>query len=470
MNGHNNLRHSERDRSSSSSSHLQQRQLNFNSTRTAWVLSLLLLLTLITQALLIAYHEDFVVQLNSLEGEFLEDMAVVNSIATGVLNAAHEYNDGDNAGGTAVVHRHAGSVPDMWKKERITKYSNYSMEPIDILNRAGVDHLAGFVPSITVREARAARNSNEKSKRQQAELPTLESIQSMYGNHSYVLGLDRCEEFRDTVDPEHRLMGPAGMFNSATNLLNKLLKLNCVNEARLQKRHSLQATGMLLQAPWGKHNPVTWRLHHEAAVGGKGVQQADFLPVVMIKDPITWMASMCRHPYETRWRHTNAHCPNLVPNKFDKGRKVGEGTMALNVKFATQHIGLEPIPDKKNRTFVQYKSLVELWNIWYNDWHDASFPRLMVRFEDLIFHAEETISQVCACGGGTMKPKFRYVEESAKGTGGPHAGSAGFLASLVTYGNKTLRMKGILTDDRDTEYAREHLDKDLMDVFGYAPI
>jgi len=59
---------------------------------------------------------------------------------------------------------------------------------------------------------------------------------------------------------------------------------------------------------------------------------------------------------------------------------------------------------------------------------------------------------------------------SAKGQYGPHAGSAGFLASLVTYGNSTLRMKGILTDEKDVEYARQHLDKDLMDIFGYAPI
>lgn len=69
-----------------------------------------------------------------------------------------------------------------------------------------------------------------------------------------------------------------------------------------------------------------------------------------------------------------------------------------------------------------------------------------------------------------MAKSFRYVEESAKGERGPHAGSAGFLASLVTYGNSTLRMKGILTDAADVKYARGHLDKDLMEMFGYAPI
>ena len=90
------------------------------------------------------------------------------------------------------------------------------------------------------------------------------------------------------------------------------------------------------------------------------------------------------------------------------------------------------------------------------------------RFEDLMFHAEETVSKVCTCGGGTMRPKFRYVEDSAKGQTGPHAGSAGFLASLVTYGNSTLRNKDILKDSRDADYARATFDKTLMDTFGYA--
>jgi hypothetical protein len=31
-------------------------------------------------------------------------------------------------------------------------------------------------------------------------------------------------------------------------------------------------------------------------------------------------------------------------------------------------------------------------------------------------------------------------------------------------------MKGILTDAADVKYARGHLDKDLMEMFGYAPI
>lgn len=179
---------------------------------------------------------------------------------------------------------------------------------------------------------------------------------------------------------------------------------------------------------------------------------------------------MCRHGYEARWWRTPQHCPNLVPNRYDKrgGYKIGQGEVNVQVKFATQYIGKEPMPDPTNRTFVNYTSLVDMWNTWYGQWHDVEFPRLMIRFEDLLFHAEETVTKICECGGGKMNKKFRYMEDSAKGDGGPHKGSAGFLASLVTYGNSTLRMKDILKWEKDIEYFREHVDDELMNLFGYA--
>jgi hypothetical protein len=286
------------------------------------------------------------------------------------------------------------------------------MDPIDILQRADIDQSAGFIPSITGREARMAKKQNNMdSLVQKAKLPPVEEIQSMYGTKSYIVGLERCEDYREAVEPEHRLMGPAGLFNSATNLLYKLLTLNCVNTARKlaasKRGYRMGKSGMMFTSPWGKHNPVSWRLHHEAKLM-HGIEQTDFLPIVMIKDPITWMSSMCRHQYESRWIHPPNHCPNLVPNRYDRRRKPGVGTITLMVKFATKHIGNEPIPDNKNRTFVNYTSLVDMWNVWYKDWHDVSFPRLMVRFEDLLFHAEDVVSQVCACGGGEDRSLFAY--------------------------------------------------------------
>ena len=97
------------------------------------------------------------------------------------------------------------------------------------------------------------------------------------------------------------------------------------------------------QVPWGKHNPPAWRHKTIAALGkfiyfhshlnyfpknpsmyycycpitkgGRGVSHDDTLPVVIIKDPINWIHSMCKHPYGARWRYSEEHCPNLIPNE-----------------------------------------------------------------------------------------------------------------------------------------------------------
>ena len=437
---------------------------NFNNSRTLWILSLLLLITLLVQIQLIAHHEEFILQMDEFEEEFSGILSAANAMAYDATNAAYDFRH----------HLFFTANDHVNQTKLIAIYSNYSMDPIDILSRAGVDHSAGYVPSISVREALASTRKRRRNHphKKDAELPSVEEIQSLYGNQTHILGLDRCEEYRNSVNPEQRLIGPAGLFNSATNLLVTLLRFNCVNVARINQKKKFKnfTDGILYQAPWGKHNPISWRLHHETKSTMGRLDQRDFLPIVMVKDPITWMASMCRHPYEARWPHYREHCPNLVPNRFDRRHKLGSGTIDLRVKFATRHFGDEPIPDESNKTFIAYNSLVDFWNVWYRDWYEASFPRVMIRFEDLLFHAEETVASVCNCWGGTMRPDFRYAKNSAKGQKGPHAGSAGFLASLVTYGNSTLRNQGILTDKRDVLYARKNLDEDLMTVFGYAKI
>ena len=76
------------------------------------------------------------------------------------------------------------------------------------------------------------------------------------------------------------------------------------------------------QVPWGKHNPAAWK--HKTVVKNRGYNfnHDDVLPVVIIKDPVNWIHSMCKHPYGASWRHTAKHCPNLVPNKKDKGKYI----------------------------------------------------------------------------------------------------------------------------------------------------
>ena len=74
------------------------------------------------------------------------------------------------------------------------------------------------------------------------------------------------------VKPEDRMLGPAGIFNTGTNLLFQLMKENCdIKEARLSKTHTEpKRNGIRWQAPWGKHNPPgTHRLKHVAKMWGE---------------------------------------------------------------------------------------------------------------------------------------------------------------------------------------------------------
>jgi len=153
-------------------------QSNFNSTRTAWILTALLLLTIITQIFIIGYHDTFLMQLYSIEEELEEDFVAIDSFATDTINAAYEYNNINNIDEANNVRNNMQQHSNIIHQEIITKFDNYSMKPMDILKRAGVDVELGFVPSTTGRLARLAQKKGEDL-RQQATLPSLEEIQCM---------------------------------------------------------------------------------------------------------------------------------------------------------------------------------------------------------------------------------------------------------------------------------------------------
>lgn len=200
----------------------------------------------------------------------------------------------------------------------------------------------------------------------------------------------------------------------------------------------------------GKHNPpTTHRLKHVSKVGGVGVKQEAVFPLVIIKDPYHWSISQCRHQYFTLWEHDHDNCPNIW-NVWD------EQPTDVTVKYAT--------------TIGKYDTLLGLWNDWYNEYEDQKneYPLAYVRFEDILFHAEHVVNEVCSCVGGfiTNKGKFNFKEDSAKPDKGTHKGANGLVSSILRYGNPRLRLEGWTKMDYD--YAQEHLDKDLMRKYGYS--
>ena len=303
-------------------------------------------------------------------------------------------------------------------------------------------------------------------------LPTWGEVKSLYGSEPIIIGLETCAKFRETVPAEDMYIAPAGMFNTGTNLLANNLAQFC----RLPKREAVTKhdqtpghgrkwkAGTMFQVPWGKHMLASLRLKHEAEIGSKDVNQSHVLPIVMVKDPYHWMQSMCRHSYQANWYHTNDHCPNLIPNKFDfghRGIRPNSGPINVNVRYT----------EDRSKISHHKDGLVGLWNDWYTEYYDRNgddFPRLIIRYEDLLFHQKEVMKSVCDCAGGELKNQHRMHirDTSAKGNSGVHTGSSGLLSAITRYGCAVHRLDGMTIEDK--KFAEETLKPEFMEMFGYS--
>lgn len=313
---------------------------------------------------------------------------------------------------------------------------------------------------------------------QLSQLPSWNDVVSMYGDSPKIVGLETCQTFTETISSHSRLLAPAGVFNSGTNLLAELLLKNCV-----LPRHG-KGTGVRWQVNWGKHQPPRFRNSHYLDVSIKN--NSVIMPVVTIRDPYSWLQSMCRHRYSAHWFHPPHHCPNFVPDERDY-EFLQYANVYKRAKFRKFHHDDPWLVDNVMNTanfnktqtvvplYVRYKlintthtSLAHLWNDWYNEYMVGDFPRIVVRMEDLVFHAEQVIQQVCTCVGGTFAATdFQYIIDSAK-HGEIHGNDkTSLLDAMIRYGSRRQdHTRGMTQDDLD--YARKVLDEKLMHMFGYS--
>lgn len=278
------------------------------------------------------------------------------------------------------------------------------------------------------------------------QLPTWKQVVDLYGQKPVIHNLQSCARFRETVPEVERMLGSAGMFSSGTNLVTRLLKGNCYIPARLHKygvNASKEDHGMRFQVPYGKHTPHHYRYLHSTEKAA-AIRKENLLPVVTIRNPWTWMQSMCKNPYTAKWAHWQ-QCPNLRPH----------GTWnEVSVQYAA---GTD-----------EHKSLAHLYNDWYNGYFkDADYPFVMIRMEDLVFHTKETITQVCECAGGRIRNDrpFAYVTESAKNDSPGHDTSTGLIEAIIKYSQPLQEHAGFTLEDYQA--ALEAIDEDLTHRFQY---
>jgi hypothetical protein len=291
-------------------------------------------------------------------------------------------------------------------------------------------------------------------------LPKWETVIKLYGSEPVIHGLDRCEEFRNNTPPEKRSMGPAGLFNTGTNALTKYLEMNCVIPEVKRKDG-----GMRWQPHWGKHSLATMK-HMYTANNFDKDDKDNMLPVVLVRDPLTWLTSMCTNPYSAKWTHHKSHCPALVPNADDIKQYPdlkGKASIPGKVRFGRT--------DDNNTFTEQWPSMAYLWSFWNIAYYEkAEFPSVMVRFEDLIFHPRKLVETVCACGGGIPRNEtFQYYRSSAKEGGKGHGKEetkTSMVSAMIKYGSESRRVQNYTRDD--LEHARHALNRDLMNKFHYS--
>ena len=76
-------------------------------------------------------------------------------------------------------------------------------------------------------------------------------------------------------------------------------------------------------APWGKHSPATWRGRHAVTAPDNVSDVESTLPLVIVKDPLSWMASLCV------WQRPLGTLPGLVPAPLGLAVQAAERELAV---------------------------------------------------------------------------------------------------------------------------------------------
>jgi len=243
-----------------------------------------------------------------------------------------------------------------------------------------------------------------------------------------ILGLEHCPAFRKKHKKGQIGIGPAGLFSTGTNLIAKLLSVNCKGPLGRVGPGSKFA---VVQVPWGKHNPADARFQHQVKKPIVRNREA-IMPVVAIRHPYTWMLAMCKHSYNTQWYHDRGKC-HLTPHLENPIKKVPYGFQAYN---------------ETHNVTNTYSSLAEMWMEWYKPYfleqqYNQS-PRIMVRHEDMVYRPEKVVSKLCECVGGTNNNNitkdwdapggFQYMEQGANMGRGHGVERSGLLTAVIKYG------------------------------------
>mmetsp|Transcript_19171 Transcript_19171/g.24668 ORF Transcript_19171/g.24668 Transcript_19171/m.24668 type:complete len:419 (-) Transcript_19171:301-1557(-) len=274
-------------------------------------------------------------------------------------------------------------------------------------------------------------------------LPKWSDVADLYGSEPVILGTEHCEAYRKRIPAELRTAAIAGQFNTGTNALAMYFGQNL----RMRENHG---TGFAANVPWHKHGWVDLRGKYDFKPP-KNVDQV--LPVVVVRDPYGWMQSMCESPYLLNGHWHGENCPNL------------QNSLRSSTVPATLSLG------KRLQHKRSWDSLVNVWSEWYGEYYDADFPRLMIRFEDVLFHTPKVMDTIRECVGGSWA-NDGFIYQTASSKGGKKyfediKPQSSMISAIIKYGqdNSHRRTRNMTT--ADLKFTRKVLDQRLLNAFHY---
>jgi len=357
-----------------------------------------------------------------------------------------------------------------------------------------------------------------------AQLPADAQIQHLYYSssstsstlgHPIVRGMNTCAAYRQRVPREQRYVGAAGLFNSGTTALSIYLQHNLVRRLPIwsqlsnQQKARATMTDFEYQVPWGKHR--LFRFHDDITYRRKDwpvdiLDPNHVLPIVIVRDPLFWMQSMCDSPYTLQWEpqpakgeyhKINNQCPHILRNPSSNTNTTGPTTIPVSL----------PTQGK-----AHFASLAHLWKAWYQEYlvlpqssvHQedpkkplASSPppplqRLVIRVEELLFHPRAVMERIeqCVLGNETEPEtngstatrhhqqqqqqqqenddRFVYLVGRSKWSQEYRKPQSSMISAMIKYGGGTMARHNRVAHWRPEEV--DYLNKllgDMMDELGY---
>eukprot|EP01084_Bolivina_argentea_P296442 510569_1 len=234
------------------------------------------------------------------------------------------------------------------------------------------------------------------------------------------------KECIDSKHIHHHKLIIAGLFNTGTNALWNYIHPNCNN------------FDLLWQPEWGKHIAINGTII-DKHWNDTYMNLTQNIVVVLIKDPLTWIKSICKSAYAIIFdqREWQKHCP----------QNISQSSLTLLSK--------------------PYKSLISLWNEYYQSYLDANNEKnshhihfLILKFEDLLFESTKIIHKLCHCFKDSNVTDMIY-----SGVAKDHGNSRNKSSAMRTYSDPHYRYSDYTK--QDLQYIYDNVNHTILKTFGY---